>query len=144
MLLFLQSYYYKYKILQQVLLAYSLLCAVTNVTVKTKFYLQTSSNVGTYPYLYCTRNNHKLDINPPGKISLLNWRHNYYFSKGELNAHGRMSCGSAGVHRTDKPHQQEKSSIGKFSSIDLTVQRKAETITKWHWQVSEPQMRRSI
>lgn len=34
--------------------------------------------------------------------------------------------------------------IVKFSSMDLTAQGKAKTITKQHWQVSEPQMRCSI
>lgn len=29
-----------------------------------------------------------------------------------LNPHGIMSCGSAGVHGADKPHQQKKSGLG--------------------------------
>lgn len=132
MLLFLQSYYYKYKILQQVLLVWSLLCAVTNVTVKIKFYLQTSSNVGTYPYLYCTRGNHKLDINPPGKISLLNWRHNYYFSKEELKCTWKNV-----LWLSWRPQNWQATPAGKIQHWEILLHRSDSTKESWdYYQVA--------
>lgn len=127
---FFYSYYDKYETYQQVLLEGSLLCAVTNVLVKNKLCLQTPSNVATYSCLYWMQGSNKLDFNPPGKMNLLNRRHNDFFQQQNLNLHGRMSSGSAGFHRANKPFQKKTSSTGKFSSTDLTV-------TKGHWQVSD-------